>query len=410
MSWKDKLNNTVFEITTGDGNSYFPKWKNATKELEFNISQFDFVEVDGSLIIRKSSKGRIFPLEFYFDGDNAIDIGNAFELSSRNVNRWTITHPFYGIIKCQPIRLKQDNTRYNVSKFNVEVIETLTEGYPKPIEVPEDVIITKNDDTNNLQAAAFENNGEFDRNELASITEQQAATFENVIDDANELNEFKALVDDALNTITNVNSSALSVIRSIQAYINYPARVTQTVKARYNSFKENLDKLLTSINNIDANIRSLSDKNQFEAIAGALISASQLASTTNLDDDYKTREDVVLQQENLVEDFNNYITVLDENQTERADTPESYTPNFDALNSLNELFSLTVSNLFSIIFETQQTRIYINDKDSNAVILTHKFYGLDADDENLQNFININNIRLNEILAIKKGREIIYYI
>lgn len=410
MSWLDKLNNVVFEIVTGDGEKYTPKWKNATKELEFNISEFNFVDVDGSLVVRKSAKGRVFPLEFYFDGADAVDIGNRFEISARNTNRWKLKHPFYGNIKCQPVKLKQDNTSYNVSKFTVEVIETLTEGYPQPIALPEDEVLDKSAAANELQAAAFEINGELDRNALEDVTNQQAAIFSGIIEDPDELLEFKAHVDNALNTITNVESSALDIIRSIQAYIAYPARVSQTVQARYNTFKEAINNLVATISGVASNLRSLSSKNEFEAVGAALITAAQVAVTTGIEDDYKTKEDVLAQVGNLQADFESYLSILDENQTDRADAPESYSPNYDSLNALNELYGLSTSNLFTIAFGAQQTRIYINEKDSNVVLLTHKFMGLDQDDENIQKFIDINNIQLNELLIIKKGRELIYYI
>ncbi len=410
MSWLDKLNNVEFTIVTGDGEIYTPKWKNATKELEFNISEFNFVDVDGSLIVRRSAKGRVFPLEFYFDGANAVDTGNKFEISARNINRWTLKHPFYGNIKCQPVKLTQDNTSYNVSKFTVEVIETLTEGYPKPIALPEDEVLDRSAAVNELQASAFEINGEFDRNDLEAVTNQQAAIFTGIIENPDELVEFKAHVDNALNTITNVNSSALDVIRSMQAYIAYPARVAQTVQARYNTFKEALDSLVATISGVASNIRNISSKNEFEAVGGALIAAAQVAVTTGIDEDYKTKESVLAQVENLQADFESYLSILDENQTDRADAPDSYLPNFDALNALNELYGLSTSNLFAIAFGAQQTRVYINEKDSNVVLLTHKFMGLDQNDENIQRFIDVNNIQLNELLIVKKGREIIYYI
>ncbi len=46
----------------------------------------------------------------------------------------------------------------------------------------------------------------------------------------------------------------------------------------------------------------------------------------------------------------------------------------------------------------------------NVILLSHKFYGSDENDDNLQKFIDTNNIGLNELLNISKGRKVIYYI
>jgi hypothetical protein len=70
---------------------------------------------------------------------------------------------------------------------------------------------------------------------------------------------------------------------------------------------------------------------------------------------------------------------------------------------------LTVSNLFDLAFDAQQERVVYLPKDSNLVLLTHKYMGL-ANDENMQRFREINNIKLKELFRIKKGRKIKYYV
>jgi hypothetical protein len=66
--------------------------------------------------------------------------------------------------------------------------------------------------------------------------------------------------------------------------------------------------------------------------------------------------------------------------------------------------------LYRIAFEAKQEREYILDEDSNIILLTHKFYEMDSEDRNINNFIETNNIGLNEILNIQKGRKIVYYV
>ena len=51
----------------------------------------------------------------------------------------------------------------------------------------------------------------------------------------------------------------------------------------------------------------------------------------------------------------------------------------------------------------------MNEADTTPINLTHRFYGLDEDDVNLNRFIETNNIGLSEILIVKKDREVVYY-
>jgi len=401
MSWIDNIETVVFTIITGDNKSYTPKWKNATKDVEYNASIFEFVEVEGSLVVRKKPKGRRFDLEFYFDGENAIDLGNNFETSARNSRNWTIKHPFYGDFKCQPLSLKQDNSALNISKFNVSVIETITSKYPTYTPIITDRIEEQLNITNENQIQALSDSKELDKNEMLASVNSMDTTFSNIITSSEELLEFKNLVSEATTEIGLTISTATSILQSVQSIINYPATIEQTIEARFTAFKEVYDNLIMSFTN---------NKNQFEALAGGMIAAMQFSSSNNINDSYETRTRVLIQQENLINTYNDYVEFLDSLQTDRADSDYSYIPNYIGQESLNTLMNLASSNLFEIAFEAKQEREYILEDDNNVINLTHRFYGLDKNDVNLNKFISVNNIGLNELLNIKKGRKIIYYV
>ena len=50
------------------------------------------------------------------------------------------------------------------------------------------------------------------------------------------------------------------------------------------------------------------------------------------------------------------------------------------------------------------------EEDSNAILLTYRFYGEDNEDIFLNEFVNANNLGLTEYLIIPKGRLITYYV
>lgn len=401
MSWQTDIENIIFTIITGDGKEWRPKWKNATKDVEYNASIYEFVNVDGSLALRAKPKGRRFDLEFYFDGENAVTIGNNFEISARNNKYWTVKHPFYGDIKCQPLSLKQDNTALNVSKFTVPVIETITTAYPEATKIIEDEIIVKVAEINELQQVAYEQSAEIDRTELVKNVSALDTIFSSIIKTSEELKEFKDAVADAVIEITNVVSTGTSILRAIHTLINYPATIEQTIEARFNSFVEALDNIIDTFGD---------NKEQFEAISGSIVAAMQLVTVSNITDDFNIRKDVIDHQDSLLTEYNKYLSFLDTLQTERADSDDSYTPDYNSQNGLNELVNLTISNLFEVAFSAKQEREFTLEKDSNPILLTHRFYGLDKLDENLSKFIKTNNVGLNELLNIKKGRKIVYYV
>jgi hypothetical protein len=78
--------------------------------------------------------------------------------------------------------------------------------------------------------------------------------------------------------------------------------------------------------------------------------------------------------------------------------------------ALNSLINFTVSNLFSIALKAKQERSIVLDKDSNWVLLTHRLYGIDKADKNIEELMKSNDVGLNEILQVKKGRRVVYYL
>jgi len=68
------------------------------------------------------------------------------------------------------------------------------------------------------------------------------------------------------------------------------------------------------------------------------------------------------------------------------------------------------SELFEIAISAQQERSILCDSDTNVILLAHRFYGLLIDDSTIQRVMDNNSIGLSEILDIKKGRKILYYV
>ena len=51
MNWLERLENIKLEVETGDGETYFPLWREAEKNIQFNTEGFDFIGVKGFVFI-----------------------------------------------------------------------------------------------------------------------------------------------------------------------------------------------------------------------------------------------------------------------------------------------------------------------------------------------------------------------
>jgi hypothetical protein len=105
-----------------------------------------------------------------------------------------------------------------------------------------------------------------------------------------------------------------------------------------------------------------------------------------------------------------YLQKLDELQALRSDEVDTFTPDDDVNRLLDDAMVVAQGNLFDFAFNAKQERVLQIEADSNPISLAHRFYGLDEEDENLSFFIDTNALSLDELIQIKAGRRVVYYV
>ena len=410
MSWKDDIENKILTVQTGDGQIYTPKWRMARRTMDFNTSSFDFINVDGSLVRRARTKGRHFNFEFFFDGENAITLANNFEISSRNTNTWTIQHPYYGRLVVQPVGgLYIDNSELNVSRIDISVQETLYQISAQNSTYAADEVALAALETTQVNADSFENM-ETDTVALTTQLEQLQAIYAKAIQTTNDLQQMKYFAQRAINQVAQAVVDNLAIISTIQDFLNFPSQANQLITSRYSMFNQSLNLLNYTLNAIAPTSRTLKQKQQYEIMSVGVLNAAILNAAIVDTFGYASATEVATMQTNLIANYNAFLQNVEDNTSARADQQNGYMPNFDVLNALDKQINILLSNIYLIANNVLNERTIILEEDSNAVNLTHRFYGLDSADNNLTQFISQNNLGINEILNIKKGRKITYYV
>lgn len=406
MSWIDLITQDL-TITTGDGKKYIPNWLNAQKGFEFQLAEFEFVGIAGALIKRGLPKARRFPMELYFQGDNHLDIASAFEKSSFDTRVWTLSHPFYGNIIVHPTGLNFDNSEYNITKINCNFIETITQDAPKTVIDPVDNITIDKSNLDDTFINSFTvTPSSADINTLTANNAAQYKKGVGIIKIPSEAENFFNLFNNANSAVNNATASPLLAMRATQSLINAPALFTSSVQNRVALLGNNFTTLRSNI----ASITNPSSKKVYETSGGANISAQALASAMPQDGDYSTSNDVLSIIGFVLGNYNQYLVDLDSLQTANGGSTDSYIPDADSLTALSLLMNQTISSLFDIALSSKSERTLILEQDSNWILLTHRLYSLDPFDNNLVLLMQQNNVGLNEILQVKKGRTVTYYI
>jgi len=410
MAWNDNIENIKFTITTGDGKSFFPLWRESAKNTEFNTTGFDFIDVPGTLYERKQYRGSNYPLQFFFDGSDCLDVALEFEISARDKRPWTVLHPMYGSIKGQPTSLGRVDS-LNFVAINVDFWESIDVDYPNSNFSVKDNTLFKKTNVLDSCAESFSNKPVFAPEDIVSskdTVKQFSASIEPVITSnplyADSLyTEYQYTNAVALKASDNLLTDAFGYITATQALLNLPSRIDTSITVRLNGYKSAYSK-------IKGILDTIADKLGFESHGGAIIANYADAAVNPTDTDYTTMPEVQQAATDLIVMYNDYVSTLDNASVGIYDTENTYQPDPTVQTQIYDLVMYTVANLYETAFNAQQERVVYTDSDTNIILLVHRYLGMDVADENIDRFRLINNIKLNELFNIKKDRRIIYYV
>lgn len=403
MSWSERIDNIKFSIKTGDGKTFFPLWKFSEKSKAYNVSKYDYINQKGSFVDRKQAQGGIYPLVFWFQGDDNVEQANDFEKSADDNRIWTINHPFYGTIKGQPSNFKRVDTVLNTTEITVDFWESLEEDFPASSISTIDEVRSKVNAVDLTSRSFMVENSNPSLENISTIQDSLNVSTSKLNVPITDFESFSNNLSIARNSVKDLVSNTSSVYENIQkVFVDYGDYSIPV--------KEKVGNLVKSYNSLKDNINSLFDKFNFETQGSNLICSMCLSSVNPMEGDYITRSNVKEINSLIVNTYNDYLTTLDSLQVDVYDVNNSWSPNVNIQFELSGLVSFTLKSLFIFAFEAKQEKTIELTENSNLILLTHRYMGLDENDNNIATFRMLNNIKNDEILEIKKGRLITYFV
>lgn len=412
MSWLNKVEDN-FTITTGDGISYTVDWgSSVTKTKDYFIAEFNFPQLAGSLVNRGQPRGARYNLEIFFQGENNIENSRAFERSSDNLGYWKLSHPLYGLLFVHPVGLMFDNSNMNVTIVTGQLIETITNDNPITTVDPIDQIQLQKE---NLDATASNSLSKTpsstDVNNLTANNNSLYKSSIPIIKVPEELTAYFNAFQVAKSAINNATQSPLIAMRTTQSVISAPAQFTTSVVNRLGLLTGQYATLKNQIvpKNQFQSI-PVSTKQIFQIQGSTLISSQLLAVSTPQPNDYTNAKSVYDTINIITNNYNQFLIDMDSIQSVNGGSPDSFIPDADTFIALSQLANNVISNLFQIALLGKRERSILLDKDTNLIVLTHKLYGLDEFDNNMDELMANNNWGFNQLIQIKKNTIVKYYI
>lgn len=408
MSWITKIENGL-TIQTGDGRSYKPFYIDASsaKNIEYNNTLFDFVNLPGTLADRRLPKGAKYTLEFGFQGLDHLDVAKDFVDSAANTKYWTLTHPYYGIIYVQPFSLNQDNSSMNVSKFTIPIIETIIETVANTKVDPIDSISIKKITIDEISAEAV--NLELSDADKISLKNTNTKNFSLTVPIVKLPEEFQEIMNTfsiANAAVDSITANATIAMAAATSLITAPAKFIANVETRLSDFSSQFESLQRTI----IGAVSPSTKQMYQHLGSSIISSMCLAASLPVTGDYANAKKVGGVVKRINETYNAFLVSLDSLQSPNGGHPLSFLPNYQVVIALNDIINTTISYLYNEAIGSRKERSIICENDTSIILLAHRLYSLDPDDKNIKELIENNDLSLEEYILIKKGRKIVYYI
>jgi hypothetical protein len=405
----EQLKNPL-KITTGDGKEWQPLYSNTNNEYSFdyNVSEFEYPEVQGTHVDKWLPKGRRFPMEFVFQGEDHLQVAESFRISSNDRRAWVIMHPAYGRIYGHAISMAVNSTALINTRISIMFVESIEDAGPKTVTDPKTIALEV-EKVSAINIESFTESLTLDTTDVTQLKSNTKTMFDISVKSISD-NAISAAYKNAFSTATNTLNNALSnaefSMNAVQNFITYPSEFYLTVKQRLQIFKDQLNSLTNKIEFITStNEKKIFENNKIGILLGMLKSTS-----APIEGDYESGNYVLEVIELIFSSYAQFVDEINDLQSSTSSESNSYIPDNELQSSMNQAVNFTISNLFQVAFSAQQERIIYLENDSNVIDQTHRFYGIGNDNTNLEKFLDTNDIQLDEVIIISKGRKLIYYV
>jgi len=410
MDWRDRLYVASYESPSGVVTAF--DYENVSKNVTKKTTAFQFPDFDGTYVQDLGHTGRRYPLRMFFWGADHDIISENFEASLLEVGIGIITHPVWGSVNVVPfgeIRYRNDlKTASNQTVVEVTFWETITDLYPISQNDPASGVRLAVSEHNTAAAETFEETLDIDT-EVEKVT--TVSTYTTLLDSVSSgLGSVAAVQDDVLTQFNNINDS---INNSIDVLIDQPLALAfqtmellQTPSRALSRINDRLDAYKNLADSIFSNSTPPKNENSFrvnDLYASTYVTGSILSVVNN---QFDTKTQALSAAEVVIQQMDDFIEWRDNNLTDLSivDTGETY-------QQLQEAVAITIGFLVEISFNLKQERRIILESNHTMIDLMGELYPLDVDiDDEIDFFIQSNDLTGSEILEIPRGREIVYYV
>jgi prophage DNA circulation protein len=413
MAWSDRVKEAAY--TSPSGERIVFKYENVSKTVEKKTTGFEFPDADGTFVQDLGHSGRRYPLRIFFWGAEYDTEAEAFETALLERGTGLLEHPIYGSITVVPfgaITRRDDlKTAANQAIYEVVFWQTIGLVYPTVQIDPASAVLTAIDEYNDAAADEFWDVINLDtatdevvfKNQYLALLDTAQSGLQAVADTQDDVRkQFNVIVDSVNLGIDILVGDPLTLAFQTTQLIQAPARALTSIGARLTAYSDLATAVISGEGTtVSGNGVRVSNQFHTEDLYASTYVSGAVVSTVN--NQFSTKTEALSAAENILAQMDAVTDWRDDSfaELEEIDTGRAY-------QQLQEAVALTAGFLVQISFSLKQERRVILDRAHTIIDLVAELYG--SVDDQLDFFINSNNLSGSEILEIPKGREIVYYV
>lgn len=453
-SWDERLASTI-ELTSPLKSTFNAKWIGGPRGFDKKVGVFSFPGVDGNVVQDLGVNSTRYTIPLYFEGKNNDKESNRFLAICKEKGQWEIIHPVHGLFGLQLLSIIVNDEPVingNITEVITEWIEPIDPATLKTARELAGIIDGGIVDLNTSALQDFANSIkeglEEVQNTLQDVSDIVEGLSEKIFD---PLNTILDSVDDTFNTlqdtIHNILNASVLEVQSLggkfQNLIQTPLLASNDLQARLDIYDDAGDWYSDILPDVGFSDKALTQSAMGElAMLASLAGIGKITTTGFLktgkvsipaigDSDIKsqivepqtlatkkansivTRVQAVQMAQKITGIFNKQIGKLENTQAHfsgQAIDKQYFT---QTLSYANLLMLLSNINQFLMItsFDLKVEKAFTLKNDESVFSIVVREYGnLGINDENLDLFIQANDLKGSDIIMLPAGREVKVYI
>jgi prophage DNA circulation protein len=418
-------------MTSPSGLEFSPKFVGSPRSVSKKVGIFSYPGVMGDVVQDLDTNSVIYPLTFFFDGQNHDLESDRLFQACKERGRWEIIHPVHGFKELQLLTVEEDVQPIesgNVTQFTSEWIESID---PATLQTTAELrgLVGQQADITNITAA-----DQFVRaSRSASAADQFSVT--------RALENATTTINQALTPLAEQNAeiaaNQLAITRGIQDLLAAAVFKPLAIAAQMQNLVQNPLRAVTDIGNrlstyaalaqsllgIDTEGTSGGARNRAavkELTLTSVVTANALIATSGparpesaTDGDLRTRAQAVEFANTLADTLSTMINSLDEAQEGFAtqSIEDQYFSQGQTYPETLRITALATNYLLTAAFDLAVEKRFTLDIPKHPVRVTVEQYGtLGDNDANLIRLINANKLKGIEIVLLPAGKELVVYV